>query len=513
MGIERFDEYMAQVRLRPADRHRPGRRDRRHPAVAGMEGETRQANRWYPGDTVNVGIGQGFWKVTPLQLARGAAAHRRRRPAARAAPGDATARRRSTRRGQPVPQPPAVPISHSPEQPAGGARRHDRHHAPGPAPRAAAIRAARLPIAGKTGTAQVVSRKGNGSGQPACAAADAAPPGAVHRLRAGREPDDRGGGGGRGRRLRRSSPRRRSRARCSMPGCWARCPSAPAPPRPRAAATQADRTHRPRASQQANAAACAGQPGTRAGFQRRAAAARDAIAAGARARSRRPHRRSTRDEHHPALAAGPAAALRAQPRLVAVPGAAGADGDRAGGAVQRRQRIGAHGDRAGRAFLRRAWARCGRLSRVPRAHPASSSRRWPTWRSLLPLLLVLAIGTGKYGQPLDRPEGFFYFQPAELAQADPADDGWPGTCDRGACRRALRGAGGAADHRAADRAGPAAAGLRHRGAGAASGAFVLFLAGLSWWWFARGRAAAVARGVRAGRRGSGCCVPTRRTAS
>src|SRR5690606_22858370 len=30
--------------------------------------------RWYPGDLVNSSIGQGLWKVTPLQLARGVAA-------------------------------------------------------------------------------------------------------------------------------------------------------------------------------------------------------------------------------------------------------------------------------------------------------------------------------------------------------------------------------------------------------------------------------------------------------
>jgi penicillin-binding protein 2 len=29
---------------------------------------------WYPGDTVNISIGQGDWKVTPLQLARGVSA-------------------------------------------------------------------------------------------------------------------------------------------------------------------------------------------------------------------------------------------------------------------------------------------------------------------------------------------------------------------------------------------------------------------------------------------------------
>jgi hypothetical protein len=37
MGIAKFDEYMDALRLRQADRHRPVRRDRRHPAVAGME--------------------------------------------------------------------------------------------------------------------------------------------------------------------------------------------------------------------------------------------------------------------------------------------------------------------------------------------------------------------------------------------------------------------------------------------------------------------------------------------
>ncbi len=40
---------------------------------------------WYPGETVIAGIGQGYWVVTPLQLAQAVCDHRRRRRAASAA--------------------------------------------------------------------------------------------------------------------------------------------------------------------------------------------------------------------------------------------------------------------------------------------------------------------------------------------------------------------------------------------------------------------------------------------
>ena len=54
---------------------------------------------WYPGETVNAGIGQGYWMATLLQLARGTARDRQRRRPAPPAPGRATPRRLSTRRG------------------------------------------------------------------------------------------------------------------------------------------------------------------------------------------------------------------------------------------------------------------------------------------------------------------------------------------------------------------------------------------------------------------------------
>lgn len=72
MGIERFDHYMGYYGfgeatgidltgeiggILPSPQHKY---------------KTRK-ERWYPGDTVNVSIGQGDWKVTPLQLVHGIA--------------------------------------------------------------------------------------------------------------------------------------------------------------------------------------------------------------------------------------------------------------------------------------------------------------------------------------------------------------------------------------------------------------------------------------------------------
>ena len=58
---------------------------------------------WYPGETVIAGIGQGYWVVTPLQLAqRGRDARRARRAphAAPAARGAERARRRARSRSR-----------------------------------------------------------------------------------------------------------------------------------------------------------------------------------------------------------------------------------------------------------------------------------------------------------------------------------------------------------------------------------------------------------------------------
>ena len=113
--------------------------------------------------------------------------------------------------------------------------------------------------------------------------------------------------------------------------------------------------------------------------------------------------------------------------------------------------------------------------------------------SLLPLVLVLFIGSGKYGNHWIN-LGFFNFQPSELAKLTlPMMLAWQ--LDRQRLPPNL----GALPMAALIIALPVGLILLQRDFGTAmlvlaSGVFVLFLAGLSWWWFmaAAGAAAAVA---------------------
>lgn len=162
MGIERFDDYMARYGFgRPTGVDLVGEIDGILPSPA-YKMETRR-ERWYPGDTVNISIGQGDWKVTPLQLVRSIAGI-----------ADGELRRphlvKEERVGfdapwAPLPQPPGTPISPSPEnlqvvregmvqtmQPGGTAWRIASD--------------APYTMAGKTGTAQVASRRDNAAVNP-----------------------------------------------------------------------------------------------------------------------------------------------------------------------------------------------------------------------------------------------------------------------------------------------------------------------------------------------------------
>lgn len=113
--------------------------------------------RWYPGDTVNIAIGQGDWKVTPLQLVRGVSA---------IASGlllrphlVLEERTGFDHPWEPMIQPPGKPISPNPAHLQ--VVREGMMDTMRPGGTGYAITpGAPYQMAGKTGTAQVVSRKG-----------------------------------------------------------------------------------------------------------------------------------------------------------------------------------------------------------------------------------------------------------------------------------------------------------------------------------------------------------------
>jgi penicillin-binding protein 2 len=164
MGIARFDEYMRKY----------GFGERTGIDLAGENPgvvpspqwkASRTKEPWYPGETVNAGIGQGYWVATVLQLARGTGAianggqlQRLHLAKARRDGYDAP--------WTPLPQPAPRRITDNLE--------HLRAvqegmigtvHGPGGTARAMAVGTPYL-IAGKTGTAQKISRKGSVSRDP-----------------------------------------------------------------------------------------------------------------------------------------------------------------------------------------------------------------------------------------------------------------------------------------------------------------------------------------------------------
>lgn len=156
MGVQRYDEYMAKYGFgQKTGIDLAGEIEGIVPSPASKLKYAKQ--RWYPGDLVNSSIGQGLWKVTPLQLARGVAAiaddGRMRRPhlvAEQRAAFDAPWR--------PLPQPPAVDISDRP----GNVQVVQEGMAmttAGSGTAARIFRGSAYGSAGKTGTAQVVNRR------------------------------------------------------------------------------------------------------------------------------------------------------------------------------------------------------------------------------------------------------------------------------------------------------------------------------------------------------------------
>jgi penicillin-binding protein 2 len=73
LGIKRFDSYMLQYGFgKKTGIDLPSESIGILPSPEWKQKRFKQA--WYPGDTVNAGIGQGAWNVTPLQLAQATAA-------------------------------------------------------------------------------------------------------------------------------------------------------------------------------------------------------------------------------------------------------------------------------------------------------------------------------------------------------------------------------------------------------------------------------------------------------
>ena len=162
LGIDRFDQYMASYGFgSPTGIDLTGEIGGILPSPA-YKAKSRK-ERWYPGDTVNVSIGQGDWKVTPLQLARGVS-------------GLASGQLRTPhlvmqqRAGfdhdwVATPQKPSRPISPNAANVQAVREGMMATMQPGGSGARVAVGAGYL-MAGKTGTAQVISRKGTAAVDP-----------------------------------------------------------------------------------------------------------------------------------------------------------------------------------------------------------------------------------------------------------------------------------------------------------------------------------------------------------
>ncbi|GAA4854999.1 penicillin-binding protein 2 [Luteimonas vadosa] len=163
MGIERLDRYMRRYGFaQPSGIDLVGESSGIVPSPQWKASRTREP--WYPGETVIAGIGQGYWVATALQLARGTAAianggdlHRLHLLAQRRDGYDADWR--------PVPQPVPSRITDNPAHlQAVREGMTATIHGRGTATRMAI--GAEYRMAGKTGTAQKISRKGGASVDP-----------------------------------------------------------------------------------------------------------------------------------------------------------------------------------------------------------------------------------------------------------------------------------------------------------------------------------------------------------
>ncbi len=165
MGIDKVDEYLSRYGFgRPTGVDLSGEIPGILPSPAWKRKNAPQQGRWYPGDTAITGIGQGFWKVTPLQLVQATAALANggwlRRPHL-----VKELRTGYDAQWKPAPQPEPTRISDNPEH-LQAVREGMIATVHGPGTATNIRHGLEYLIAGKTGTAQVVSRRGSAAVNP-----------------------------------------------------------------------------------------------------------------------------------------------------------------------------------------------------------------------------------------------------------------------------------------------------------------------------------------------------------
>ena len=166
MGIDLMDQYMDKYGFgKPTGIDLAGEASGILPSPAWKRAHAKSQGPWYLGDTVISAIGQGFWKVTPLQLAQGIGALAnggQLRPPHLVKETRADFDKPWTMVPQPVPRRITESAEHLQVVREGMMR---VVHGPGGTARNISG-GLTYHIAGKTGTAQVVSRRGNVSLNP-----------------------------------------------------------------------------------------------------------------------------------------------------------------------------------------------------------------------------------------------------------------------------------------------------------------------------------------------------------
>jgi penicillin-binding protein 2 len=165
LGIERFDAAMARFGFgQPTGIDLVGENPGILPSPEWKRANNRKEPQWYTGETVIAGIGQGYWKATTLQLARATSAiadnGRLRRLHVAVAERDGF-----EAEWRMLPQPPPVQVADPKNVVPVREGMEGTIYGPGGTARAIGV-GAPYRIAGKTGTAQRISRRGGAGFDP-----------------------------------------------------------------------------------------------------------------------------------------------------------------------------------------------------------------------------------------------------------------------------------------------------------------------------------------------------------